>query len=139
MILKKYGSIDLDMLNKIKGEYGWYRGVFLPFKSDVLSSYLDKKKSRMLEKVDSLAEEFGNLDVDWLNGQKVRKALLIGINTLTRNRDSLIESGDFIDGEHYRMSTTGFYYYSKSGIDLLRDRLAENRKRSKYGKKEESE
>lgn len=112
-IYRKYGTLSIDILNRVRRKYAWYRGWFKDYNGVLKQPYLIKKENRMKIKVERFFEKYG--EDGFTSPKEVMKALDIHDMTLSKYREMLTEE------VHYKVSPTGRYKYSKEGVEKLKE------------------
>lgn len=115
----KYETLNLDLLEKVKDEYCWYWGRFLPYEGDLLQAYTDKKGSSAESKVKTFFDKYG--DDGFIRTGDVMKELGISENTFVKYRAFLEKDVD------YMIAASGRYKFHKSAIPKLRSIMESSR------------
>lgn len=125
----KYGSFDLNLLRRVRGEYAYYRGWFKPYEGKLIEPYMELKENRMQEKVDTFFEDYGQPKGNGkLSARQVADKLGVHINTLGRYEKQLDEG-------LVTRSPTGFRYFDEKALPLIAELMNKRYKNKRRGLK----
>lgn len=128
-VLDKYGDLTLDTLRKAKKEYAFYQGWFRDYDGFLLKPYLEKKDSRMDEKIKAFCDDYGK-EVNDMTITEVARELSVSTETIRSYTKELQARGKM--GELMRKSGTGRWRYKAEAIPELK-KIAEERKKKQEG------
>lgn len=111
-IYRKYGSLNIDIITKVRKKYAWYRGWFRDYNGSLKEAYLEKKENRMNKKVDQFFEKYGE------DGMTSRSDVIKALDAHELTIAKYTKLLDF--GKHYEITSTGRYKYTKEGVEHLR-------------------
>jgi len=127
-ILKKYNSLDENLLRKVVKSYALYKGWYKDYQGPIRPAYNELKKSEAYESSKEWTKTWTKKKEENLTSAEVTQELGISSDSLRRyKREGLTE------GEDYTMSEAGRYLYTPQSIDKLRQIMRENYKRRKAG------
>ena len=124
-ILQKYGSLDINLLKKVRGKYAHFRGWFKQYKGALLDSYLSKKDSRMDEKVEQFFQEWGDSE-DTFNGVEVCEKLGISKPTVNKYYKELLKEGLIVSGEHFVVFPSGRIGFKEPILEIFTRKIQES-------------
>ncbi len=125
-ILTKYETLDINILNRVKGEYAYYRGWFKKYDGKIADDYLKKKNARMKSKIDDFYADFAKTDINGDVKLTVTElANKLGVTTATINR--YIRDKKLVQGEHFVVSLTGNKIFNSTSevrcIEIIKENL----------------
>jgi len=130
-IWEKYGNLKLNLLQKIKKEYACYRGWFKAFPDcDLLREYLEKKESRMDEKIEEFFDMYGRKD-DHVKHAELIKRLEINEKTLKNWRTELIANGKITEKD-FHITAAGRVSYPQKTVLMFEEYANNKHKHHKY-------
>lgn len=123
-IWKKYSSLKLDLLAKVKREYAYYRGWFKKYDGPLWKEYLEKKDTRMDEKVDEFHEKYGD------HGNISRKEIIALTGLSAQTIRSYTKE---LPQEVCSRNAAGIFQFKRDSIPLIVE-IAENRRKKAWRK-----
>lgn len=126
-LYEKEDNFDLTTLKNKAKKYAYYMGWFRPYKGKLWNDYLDKKKGRMVDKVQEFYDKYGGDEARTvLSKDSLSKKLHISHVTFGKYED--LFSVELKDGEHYFIDAIGKKNYYAEALKPIAEWF-----RRKYG------
>lgn len=127
-LYEKYGDLKLKTLDKYGNEYKYYEGWFKPYKGKLWEPYLEKKRSRMEDKIDSFFETYGKeateVSKEFISKAKCKRIFKINDKVFEKALAELKLSGMLQENIHYMTNLNGRSFYNPTELEqIMRDHL----------------
>lgn len=122
-LYEKYGDLKLKTLDKVGNEYKYYEGWFRPYKGKLWEPYLEKKRDRMEEKVDTFYEKYGKESVevskDFISKAKCKRLFKINDKVFEKAISQLHHLGLLQDNIHFMTNINGRNFYNPTELEPI--------------------
>lgn len=117
--------LTLDLLRDKAKYYATYKGCFRPYDGALLNDYLERKSSKIDDRVDNFYETYGS---EWLSMAEIAREQHVNAQTIHNWFEKAVAGNYLYEEEHYTTNGAGKVKFSREGAT----RIVEFNQKSKF-------